>query len=112
MNLNISAALLAIQAVNHNSDLPALIGNSQDIDWATQIRAEMLIQANHTVAHTQHLLRVGETPAQTLSETILASARLRDAAPASWWISRRHLSIETVLSELAMRPYDMEYGGT
>jgi hypothetical protein len=102
--------LRSIRHAISESGLPTLTGTLQDIEWAKTIRIELLMEANSIIARLHQEIPEGDPPHADLEEAILASRRLREATPATWWITHRNTDANTLLRELAHRSYAMEYG--
>ena len=101
---------LNLRHIIAESDMPRLIGSSQDIDWATPIRVELLLGVNTWIAQLQSQVTLGQRSQAQLDETMQASHQLQKTTLASWWIASRNQAPAALLEELSHRSYAMEYG--
>ena len=101
---------LNLRQIIAESDMPHLIGSSQDIEWATPIRAELLLGVNHWIAQLQSQVTLGQRSQAQLDETMQASHQLQNTTLASWWIASRNQAPAALLKERSHRSYAMEYG--
>ena len=91
--------LSSIRYAMASSNLPALVGSSNEIEMARNIRIDMLIEADDIIAGMHKRANEGERLCNQWEKTVAASSQMRGATSAGWWVAHRDMKADAILKE-------------